>query len=730
MSNYNNNNNNQNRFKFNVRPQNQQQQTGGQFQAPQPPPPPRNQPQQQQFNSNNRFNNNNYQQQQQERYQNQTKPNSNQKYEEIVIEDNDDDDDDLLDISDNELIRASQVVESQLKFTNNVHQTTSNAMNIFSQMSNSQQQHQLYNNKNDLMGPPTQLPPGTMYSNSQMFNNNQHDMDDFKLEINRLKTENMQKDGEVKILRDKLKRLENETNKMRTERIDLIKKLQQQQEESNRILQKQIEKKEAENQIKTNDLHELSSRYKILEAAVKKNPNMVVVSSSSSSNNNITSSNFKMGQNLPQKRNAPLPNSPPDDNDENDHQPEVKRPTLNSNRGGSAIPNHVLQNRTNIMNSAPTSNTNNNMRNTKSNEQLPTTHHNHTPVHAKFDLRSIKEACNVSYKRSTTLNTRFCSFYSGITENSNRNLDVTIFNLTDYLTDVTNFLEQFSLQNFHQNQFKILTLNQTMPKYYLLEEKLSKTNDYLRKLKIDKLLAKIGGIGGAISGGIQSKIEHVLKNLNKELKNLLLNHFIMQKCDQQQQQQFVVSNLFTLLLNQQNLNNTLRQKKFQFFIDLVCKIFQLQFKLYIFQIEANSCSAVSNHTNSTNSTDSSNNFSKEESLTKDFFNIVFQMLKFINCTKLFDDNLNHKKMLVSREQQQQSNSTNLGSISGCLSYMILKVLNNILDCFNAMSSKQCLNQILKPYDKNSCLYSSLLDNLHNIYSNKYVWYQFAKSNLN
>lgn len=52
------------------------------------------------------------------------------------------DDEDFLDISDTELIRASQVVESQLKFTNNVHHTTSNALNIFSQFTNDAPQSQ------------------------------------------------------------------------------------------------------------------------------------------------------------------------------------------------------------------------------------------------------------------------------------------------------------------------------------------------------------------------------------------------------------------------------------------------------------------------------------------------------------------------------------------------------------------------------------------------------------
>jgi hypothetical protein len=156
-------NNVQNKFKFTAKP--------ATFIPPQPPRPPPSY-------TNNR----------------QGEQQSNKQPEEILI---DDDDDDLLDISDNELIRASQAVESSLIFTNNVHHATSNAITIFSQ---------LPTNRNDdgganCMGPPSQLPPSNMmYSNSNMYDANEQP-DDFKFEINKLKTENMQKDGEVKILR-------------------------------------------------------------------------------------------------------------------------------------------------------------------------------------------------------------------------------------------------------------------------------------------------------------------------------------------------------------------------------------------------------------------------------------------------------------------------------------------------------------------------------------------------
>lgn len=140
-------------------------------------------------------------------------------------------DEDLLDISDTELIRASQVVESQLKFTNNVHHTTNNAMNIFSQFSqasctNSQYHGGVDFNTNQhhnqqtaassnyhqpggrgMMGPPSNYPPSsysaTAAAASATFisctNPNYADMSDEEVrgEMARLKSENMQKDGEV-----------------------------------------------------------------------------------------------------------------------------------------------------------------------------------------------------------------------------------------------------------------------------------------------------------------------------------------------------------------------------------------------------------------------------------------------------------------------------------------------------------------------------------------------------
>lgn len=75
----------------------------------------------------------------------------------------------------------------------------------------------------------------------------------------------------VKILRDKLKRVEQESQRMRAERLDLMKKFEQRHEEASRQMQKQIEFKELENQFKSQEIVELTMKYKVLESSVKRN---------------------------------------------------------------------------------------------------------------------------------------------------------------------------------------------------------------------------------------------------------------------------------------------------------------------------------------------------------------------------------------------------------------------------------------------------------------------------
>jgi len=110
-------------------------------------------------------------------------------------------------------------------------------------------------------------------------------IDELRNEIKQMRTENMVKDGEVKILREKLKKLEQDSQRMRTERADLIKKLQTQKEEEKKGLQKQIEFKELENQFKNQEIFDLTMKCKQLESSSKKT---TVASSSSSVSNQAT----------------------------------------------------------------------------------------------------------------------------------------------------------------------------------------------------------------------------------------------------------------------------------------------------------------------------------------------------------------------------------------------------------------------------------------------------------
>ena len=86
--------------------------------------------------------------------------------------------------------------------------------------------------------------------------------------------------------------LEQETQRMRTERCDLIKKLQHQQEEAKKVLQKQIEFKEIENQFKSQEIVELTMKYKVLESSVRNKSSTL----SNSTQPHITSTHLPQSQ--------------------------------------------------------------------------------------------------------------------------------------------------------------------------------------------------------------------------------------------------------------------------------------------------------------------------------------------------------------------------------------------------------------------------------------------------
>ena len=95
--------------------------------------------------------------------------------------------DEMLDISDTELIRASQAIESQIKFTNNVHHATSNAITIFSQFNTT---------ANDMPAPSTFMGSSAYNNASQACGDEPWQVDELRSE---LKREKLQKDGEVRI---------------------------------------------------------------------------------------------------------------------------------------------------------------------------------------------------------------------------------------------------------------------------------------------------------------------------------------------------------------------------------------------------------------------------------------------------------------------------------------------------------------------------------------------------
>jgi hypothetical protein len=150
------------------------------------------------------------------------------------------DDDD--DISDSELVRASQMVES--KFINTHVSELSEIQN-----------------------------------NNIKINNNYYlsDLSSHDVDINKLKADNFQKAGEVKMLREKFKKVEIEMNKLRNEKIELTKKLSKQNDDTEKAFRKQIESKELEIKFKTQEIIEITMKYKSLEAKIKREGNSNIV---------------------------------------------------------------------------------------------------------------------------------------------------------------------------------------------------------------------------------------------------------------------------------------------------------------------------------------------------------------------------------------------------------------------------------------------------------------------
>jgi len=495
-------------------------------------------------------------------------------------------DEDLLDISDSELIRASQVVESQLKFTNNVHQTTSNALNIFSQFNST-------NNQNCLMPAPSIYPSSTNMNNGgagtahhqqpSQYNYQHHNqpvmasqfqhldgdpvaqLEQLNNELKQIKTENMQKDGEVKILRDKLKRLEQDAQRMRTERSDLVKKLEQKQEETKKSLQKQIEFKELENQFKSQEIVELTMKYKYLESAVKKNP--AIISSTPMPMQQTTTTTT-----TPQSSSAIHSNKPT---------PSLTPKTMSTKRNNSSMQfdNELIENRrpdadftrhsTNMSNNghglaqpqSPQPNVNiirpnaaqgaspfNKNNNAQVLFQNTTNLATHPPLNGKVNANDFKEpskpasrelaitnaksdtndshstqskcASNKKLERACVLSTRLQRKYK--TSNEMDNKEDIIYEITDLFAEHSNYLYKFNSLTFLNHRItnlNVVNLNKKLAD--LLEfMKSDLKSKFANCLKTQQPQSELSNSSSS-QNKIIERIEFVSNRLNNELIKLL-----------------------------------------------------------------------------------------------------------------------------------------------------------------------------------------------------------------
>jgi hypothetical protein len=140
------------------------------------------------------------------------------------------------DISDSELVRASQILESKLNYPN------------FNELS------EIHPNKTYMSD------MGSVYD----------------VDIKQLKADNFQKTGEVKMLREKYKKLEQEMNKLRNEKTDIKLKINKQTEDMEKTYKKQIESKELEIKFKTQEVVEISMKYKSLESRIRKDSSIKI----------------------------------------------------------------------------------------------------------------------------------------------------------------------------------------------------------------------------------------------------------------------------------------------------------------------------------------------------------------------------------------------------------------------------------------------------------------------
>lgn len=750
---------------------------------------------------------------------------------------NNDDEDDDLDISDSELIRASQAVESQLKFTNNVHHTTSNAMNIFSQFNSTTQPPPILNStSNNLMPPPSTT---TLYSgghNDIIFSQNS---DDLQSQVKQLKTENMQKDGEVKILRDKLKRMEQDSQRMRVEREELFKKLQQQQDEAKRALQKQIDIKELENQLKSQEIVDLTMKYKVLESTVKRNPNNnnninnnginvqssqhfddkkpqihqshfdnnIIRTNQPNSNNNLNKAKQQQqpNQQLIVSKGASIKRHAQDyqssvdfliDDDDDDLEnfqfyQENKRPALSSVENSSlasinlpkqvpsntiitsnAIINNPVNFQSSLKNQSPFSNnsiiqptSNNNkqiLQNTTNLQQQvkpiiakPQINNNNSIIKTSESMPKLFNQQNKlsfenqlksnAFKRNCILNTKYKKNYNNKSENLNFTINNTIiskseinkndqlYELTDLIAESTNYLFKFNSSNNEKiSNSNITNVNKKLTLLYDYIKKnfksTSQTNSTFLFSFFNIQPSNVSLSSGSLHANtlptslIIERIDFVINRLNEEIVKLI--NYLLYASSLAQENNTI-----------SNKQPTIKPADSFSIIDLLCLAFDIYFNLFLFRVSYflidstsyNKNQSSTNNTNKVNKKLSNLNYFLITKLTKmkmDFFLVISTLLKSINFLSYTSTNNGKTSSTNNKNFNNKLNSDNLISTatnttttptSSFSSYSTLKILNKILDCFNLMLFLPNLNQILEPDSFSTSFYTSLVDNMHNIF---------------
>lgn len=462
---------------------------------------------------------------------------------------------------------------------------------------------------------------------------------------------------------------------MRTEKADLTKKLQQKSDDSSKEFQKIVEFKDLQNHMKDQEIMELTMRYRVLEAAVRKNPNSVMLVNQQASSihsppshppiaGNLTppSQSYHKTTSMPMKRTAP----PASITDENE-QPETKRPTL-------SIPQQrmsgqqILQNKNN--NIIPS----HSFKATRSSDQLTTTSilTTTTSILTKPPIEPVRPP--VDLKRKSELKTKLASHYS------QKQSSPPVYIVTDHLTDMSNFLTSRFTR-------PLVDVN----KYEPLSHRMSQFVKFMSNRRRPPC-----DVTSQSPTTWSSKIESVVCNLNTELTRLLLSHFLRTE-----------NNLFGTLIQTIKLEqsgNNIRQ--FKMITDLACSVYSSLFELFLFHIE-----------NSTN-----RDPVYLQSICKEMFtSVMANWLQFIDYARLTTTSSQNRQDVTKRVTNLDGDTNENALSTWCLSYLTLNMLGVFIDSVNVLSSRMTLFQIARcPVEPQSNIYLSILDSMHSIQSQTYL----------